>query len=126
MATLNAFLALISALGGILVAIAYLPHVSLFGLSPASNIVRAATLAGLAYYPRALYWDVYWFAMGYKVSNPLLNCAVSALIILSVYFALRARYLAIPDEERGEYNIITAIRYPNKMRFWIASRGSDD
>lgn len=119
MEVLNMIAAIMAILLALLVARAYLPHVSLTGGEPVDNLARAFVIASTVYFTRTLHWDVIYVLQGNHASNPELNLAINVAIMVAEYFALKARYLTIPAEDRGRYNVFTAAWYPKdfKIRF---------
>lgn len=116
MATVNTVLAILTLLGGALCARAFLPHVRLLGPRPVDNLARGLLICAFSAFPRTAFWDLAWpglrdFLTGGAVTNAVFN----GVMCVGLYFILRARWLTIPEEERGRYNLITAAFYPSNL-----------
>ena len=132
MTLINTIIATLALLGGLLSARAFLPHVHLMGTRASDNLARGLVLSALSTFPRTFYWDVMrsflgdkWLfvrdAMGGVAANSIFN----AILLLGIYYILRARWLTVPSAERHKYNLFTAAFYPNGI--WARlSRGGDD
>ncbi len=116
---INAIWALHAFAWAALVGAAYIPHIPLRNAkTPATYLAWSFVVASTFYMPRVLYWDVWFWLQGGELANPWLNIVVNSGVIISAICAMKARLHAIPDDERGGYNIITAVRYPNAAKLF--------
>lgn len=116
MDAINAALAIIALMGGFLCARAFLPHINITGNRPVDLLARGLLACGLATFPRIAFWDVAWAILG--IQSPLgiaTNLTFNAVLLVGVYWILRARWLTIPENERPFYNIFTAAFYPSNL-----------
>ena len=58
----------------------------------------------------------HWLTVRNAVGGLHANVAFDLAMIFGLYLILRARLLAIPEEERGKWNIITACTYTEPFR----------
>lgn len=115
MATINIIVASLALIGGILCGRAFLPHINILGKRPTEYLARGLFLCALSGFPRIAHWDVLRPVTGQIWSMPGANLAFDLVMLLGIYFILKARWLTIPDDERGDYNIITAVFYPKNI-----------
>lgn len=132
MGMLSTALAIIALIGGVLSARAFLPHVNVFGRSPSSNLARGLVLAAASVGPRTFYWDVMknflgpnWAVVRDLMGGNTVNILFNLVLLLGIYYILKARLLTIPDEERWRYNIITAAFFPSGIWPRLTRRGEE-
>ena len=116
MAMLNTFLAIFVLLGGLLCGRAFLPHVNVMGGRPADNLARGLMVCAFGAFPRIAYWDVFWGAMGVSLPGGIVtNLLFNTALLIGIYYILKARWLTIPEDERGRSNLVTAVFYPSNI-----------
>lgn len=71
-------------------------------------------ICALSSFPRTAFWDLAWGLFGVSAKLPM-NLFFNLIMLLGIYFILRARWLTIPEEDRWEYNIFTAVVYPDTL-----------
>lgn len=124
MIEVNFLLAIVCAIGGLLVLRAYAPHIRWKTPTQADFIAMAMGIALVAHLSRTIHWDIYWYLSGGNISNPYVNGVFNVAIVVSEYLALKARLMMIPKKYRDNYNIITCVRFPRKVR--ITLKRKDD
>lgn len=119
---INAMMAIVVLIGGLLCARAYLPHIDLMGSNPSDYLARGMVLSALSIGPRVLYWDVVGQLMGgslIKIQGALYGVPVNLLfnlvLLWGIHSILKARYLSIPEEDRSKYTVFSAVFYPNGL-----------
>lgn len=122
MELINAIVAILALVGGFLCARAYLPHISLLGSRPSEYLARGLVLSSLAVGPRSFYWDVmrhmlpdHFPKLHDLLGGISINIGFNVLLVIGIYMILKARYLTIPEEERKNYSIISAVFYPTGL-----------
>ena len=121
MIELNIALSIVVLFLGLLVVRAYAPHMSLLRVAdPVSWLARGFVMLNAAFILRTFYWDVIWWWIGNTPSDPSVNIWLNLGVVFSQLCALKARHLAIPQNERGRFNIFTCAFYPKtlRVRFW--------
>lgn len=114
--TINAVVAAFALLGAVLVARAYLPHIPLRDTTPAAYLARSFIVAS-GFYMLRVAFDLILAAQGIDPFVPFtLTIIVNAGVVISAWFALKARHMAIPEPDRSRYNPFTAIFYPRGLR----------
>lgn len=116
METLNTIIAVLTLLGGVLCGRAFLPHIKILGSRPVDNLARGLLICALSAFPRTAFWDVVWTAFPDYVSFGIgVNLMFNGVMLIGLYYILRARWLTIPAEVRKHYNIFTAVIYPDTL-----------
>lgn len=124
MALANVIMACAALIGGMLCARAFLPHVHIFGPRPVDNLARGILIGTLESFPRIFYWDVIWTLHLFRLPTGVsTNLIFNAALLIGIFYVLRARWLTIPEAERGRYNILTAAFYPDAL--WPRLRRDD-
>ena len=129
----NTATAIMAILGGLLCARGYFPHVKILGGSAANNLARGLGLSALGVFPRVFWWDLtrlllgqeWWPVVRDLMGGVAINAGFNLILLAGVYFVLRARYLIIPEDERGRYNVITAAWYPKTVGLRLLIRRDD-
>lgn len=114
--TANTILALLTLLGGGLCARAFLPHVRVLGPQPVDNLARGLLICAFSAFPRTAFWDLAWPSL--REAIPLgieANILFNGVMLVGMYYILRARWLTIPEDTRSRYNVITAAFYPSAL-----------
>lgn len=116
MAAINTILAILALLGGGLCARAFLPHVRLFGPRPVDNLARGLLICAFSAFPRTAFWDLAWPALRDLLTAGIVtNILFNGVMVIGLYYILRARWLTIPEQDRPRYNLITAAFYPSNL-----------
>jgi hypothetical protein len=116
MAAVNTALAILTILGGVLCARAFLPHVRLLGPRPVDNLARGLLICAFSAFPRTAFWDLAWPGLRDVLTGGIAtNILFNAVMVVGIYFILRARWLTIPEGDRERYNLITAAFYPSNL-----------
>ena len=119
MPPINFITSMVAFLGFVLVLRAFIPL--LWGaISPfAYHLLRALILTAVVALLRTGYWDILQFTLGDDwpavsgfLGGQRVSTVVNVLILLPVYDCLYARYLAIPEAERGRWHWLTAWAHP--------------
>ncbi len=114
--TANTILALLTLLGGALCARAFLPHIRVLGPQPVDNLARGLLICALSAFPRTAFWDLAWPTLRDVLPMGLAtNIFFNGVMLVGMYFILRARWLTIPEKHRSRYNVITAAFYPSAL-----------
>lgn len=115
--------ALIVSTLGVWVARAYVPNLLASMTPPAKHLAWGFFFLAVGALGRSVYWAFLSVvggeqmralsaALGGMNVNILFELAVSGGLVL----ILRARLLAIPPEDRGQYNLFTCVTYPEPFR----------
>ena len=94
----------------------------------AGHMATSAVCFAAAYALRTFYWDMVrsvvptdaWAAWSLMVGGLTVNVVFNALFAYGAYRSLHAIYGTIPDEERANWNILTAWLYPPwRVGVWL-------
>lgn len=127
---INLAVAVLALLGGFLAARGFLPHVDLFGSRPSSHLARGLVIGAISTFPRLTVWDVVWqFDAGSEVLRAVgsapVNLVFNLLLLVSIWEILKARWLALPEEDRDQVSIWRAAFYPGG-ELWPRLTRKDD
>ncbi|WP_417724546.1 hypothetical protein [Salipiger sp.] len=108
---------------GLWTARAYIPNLLATMTPPAAHLAWGFFFFALGSIGRSVYWSFGRIVMGdgWPAVREMLgglnaNMLFEMCLIVGLTLILRARLLAIPDEDRPNYNIITCITYPEPFR----------
>ncbi|WP_289150274.1 hypothetical protein [uncultured Salipiger sp.] len=108
---------------GLWTARAYIPNLMATMTPPAAHLAWGFFFFAFGSIGRSVYWSLGRVVAGedWPVLRALLgglnvNMAFETCLLVGLVLILRARLLAIPELERGSYNIITCVTYPEPFR----------
>lgn len=121
------FVAIASFLGMMAVAFAYRSSLSRDSDPATWYFSVSILLIALSTAIRRLYWDVFWVYLrdhNYDYSRKWIvwfpteyvNLLFNSFVLVAVYFALRARFELIPDNERTKWRWYSAWVYPDSFK----------
>lgn len=102
---------------------AYLPNLLADMTPPACSLAWGFVSFSAGSVGRVVYWSFPRLVLGddwpraaQALGGLNVNILFEVFMIVGVYLILRARYLAIPEEDRGDYNVFTCVTYPEPFR----------
>lgn len=111
------------------VARAYIPTLRSRMTPPATALTWGFFFFSLGSVGRSAYWSLgrvlmgdHWLTLRDALGGLTINVAFDAFLILGFYCALRARLLALPEEDRRTRNIFTCVTYPEPFRLSVLWR----
>jgi len=115
--------ALVTLILGLWVARAYIPNLLAQMTPPAASLAWGFFFFALGSIGRAVYWSFgrvvlgeQWAGVREALGGLNINMAFEAFLLAGLVLILRARLLAIPENERPFYNLLTCVTYPEPFR----------
>lgn len=111
------------------VARAYIPTLRSKLTPPANALTWGFFFFALGSVGRSAYWSLarvflgdHWPVVKAALGDLNFNLVFDLFLILGFYCALRARLLALPEEDRRTRNIFTCVTYPEPFRLSVLWR----
>ena len=115
--------ALVTLILGLWVARAYIPNLLAQMTPPAASLSWGFFFFALGSIGRAVYWSFgrvilgeQWTGVREALGGLNINMAFEVFLVAGLVLILRARLLAIPENERPAYNLLTCVTYPEPFR----------
>jgi membrane protease YdiL (CAAX protease family) len=124
---LSMLVAILSFAGMLMVAFAYRSSLSKDADPATWYFSMSLLLIAISTALRRIYWDLFWdwsrkhepviFAwLQENTEMEYINMCFNLIVLIAVYFALKARHELIPDEEKANWHWYSAWTYPEGFR----------